>query len=169
MNAQTAELPAPVEVTEALIKRFWSKVDMRDDSECWLWKVGVDRLGYGQFAIDGQTYRAHRVAYWMWNGPWFSPAVKMRHTCDMRSCCNPMHLRPGTQADNMRDRMQREGYRGMARGELHGLAKLKADHVRAIRGAAAYDGVTRDLAARYGVSGAQVSRIRAGRAWRWLE
>lgn len=53
------------------------------------------------------TSRAHRIAYWMWNGQWFAEEVKLRHSCDVRNCCNPMHLQPGSQADNMRDRWTR--------------------------------------------------------------
>lgn len=115
MNVSITEATPPIEITPKLIRRFWRKVDMRGDSECWLWKVGKDRLGYGQFMLSGKPRRAHRVAYYLWNIQWFGPEVKLRHSCDARGCCNPNHLLPGTQADNMTDRMAREGYRTVGR------------------------------------------------------
>lgn len=166
MNAQLEEASAPAEITKPLITRFWRKVEMAGDAECWLWKGSLDRLGYGQFALGGGVYRAHRIAYWMWNCKWFAPSVKLRHSCDTRRCCNPMHLLPGTQADNMRDRKIREGYRSMARGERHGLAKLRCEQIQAIR---ATSDSLRALASRYGVSEGHISRIRKGHAWRWLD
>lgn len=169
MNAQHEETPAPTEITENIVRRFWRCVEISEDSKCWLWKGNRDRYGYGQFSIGNHPYRAHRVAYWLWNAKWFAPSVKLRHSCDVRACCNPAHLIPGTQADNMRDRRLREGYRTMAKGERHGLSKLRAEHVRAIRNAAPYPGVVRDLAGRYGVGTAQISRIRSGKVWKWQQ
>ena len=169
MIAHLKEKPAPAEITEAIVRRFWRAVEMGDDSECWLWKSHRDRYGYGQFSIGNHPYRAHRVAYWLWNARWFDPSVKLRHSCDARGCCNPYHLTPGTQADNMRDRMRREGYRTMRRGEKHGLAKLTEANVRVIRGVEDYKGVNRDLAGRFGVSEGQISRIRRRHVWQWLQ
>lgn len=109
------DVAPPAEITPDLIQRFWRKVAMAGDSECWLWKVDCDRYGYGQFMLAGRPRRAHRVAYYLWNIKWFGPDVKLRHSCDVRHCCNPNHLVPGTQADNMADRKAREGYRTVAR------------------------------------------------------
>lgn len=169
MTAQLTEAPAPSEITEDIARRFWRGVETTEDSKCWLWKGTRDRYGYGQFSIWNHPYRAHRVAYWLWNAKWFAPSVKLRHSCDVRNCCNPTHLIPGTQADNMRDRRLREGYRTMAKGARHGLAKLNDEHVRAIRAEAPYAGVVRDLAGRYGVTQAQIGRIRSGKAWKSLQ
>lgn len=160
------EVPhAPCTIDAALIRRFWSKVDIKSDEECWPWKSHLDRYGYGSFGIGTRPARAHRMAWLLWNGEAFPPDVKMRHTCDNRRCCNPAHLKPGTQADNMQDRMQREGYKTMRRGEEHGRSKLTQDAVRAIR---ASNEPQRVLAARYGISDAHISRIRSGYVWAWL-
>ena len=66
----------------------------------------------------------------------------------------------------MRDRRLREGCQTMARGERHGLAKLTAEAVNDIRQAESFRGVGRMLADQHGVTEAQISRIRTGRAWR---
>lgn len=157
----------PGAATAELIARFWTKVDKKPGASCWLWKGAVDRLGYGQFAWEGTARRAHRVAYFLSRGKWFAADVKMRHSCDVRACCNPAHLTPGTQADNMRDRRLREGYRTMRKGEAHRRAKLTAEAVQDIRTANPSGGLGA-IAARYGVQPACVSKIRTGRAWAWL-
>lgn len=168
MNDAAQVTEPPVEISAELIRRFWRRVQSGDDSECWLWKGPFDRLGYGQFTLSGRPRRAHRVAYYLWNGDWFGPDTKVRHSCDVRECCNPNHLIPGTQAQNMRDRRLREGYRTIARGAAHGLAKLTEGAVRDIRRAEAGRGVGKALADLHGVTEAQISRIRTGRAWRSL-
>jgi hypothetical protein len=48
-----------------VIARFWSKVAVGRNNQCWLWLGAPDRYGYGQFkAVSGAPpLRAHRVAY----------------------------------------------------------------------------------------------------------
>ncbi len=61
--------------------------------------------------------------------------------------------------DNSADR-ELHGY--SLRGEGHGMAKLTADNVRAIRSAS---GSHREIALQYGVTRSTVTAIRAGRRW----
>lgn len=86
--------------------RFWFKVDVRGSDECWPWMAGVTRPGnhgYGRFMVrPGVIVVAHRFAWEQWNGPLPEGRV-LCHRCDNARCCNPGHLFPGTQADNMRD------------------------------------------------------------------
>lgn len=103
-----------------LIARFWSKVGVGRDSECWPWKGSLDRYGYGQFkgASGVSPARAHRVAYGLVKGD-AAPGLVVRHLCGNRACCNPAHLSEGTQADNHGDReahgrCQRQGGRFVA-------------------------------------------------------
>jgi len=91
--------------------RFWEKVDhdSKSDDECWQWTASTDRDGYGRFKIDENNCKAHRVALALDDGE-----IKrldefgiVRHSCDNPACCNPAHLREGTQKDNMRDMSER--------------------------------------------------------------
>ena len=41
--------------------RFWSKVDRKGPDDCWNWLAGNFR-GYGQFHLNGKTWRAHRLS-----------------------------------------------------------------------------------------------------------
>lgn len=50
----------------------------------------------------------HRVVFLRTHG--YLPEV-VRHICDNQRCINPLHLRPGTQADNVRDMIDRKRYK----------------------------------------------------------
>ena len=47
------------------IQRFWSKVDIRSESECWEWTAGKNPNGYGQFSISRTRKLAHRFSYYL--------------------------------------------------------------------------------------------------------
>lgn len=96
--------------TERQALRFWSKVDRRDANECWLWKAGVGRSGYGLF-WDGEKVRtASRMAYLFAKGD--PGKLQVHHTCDNPLCCNPDHLWLGSHKENMRDMLSKGRHRG---------------------------------------------------------
>lgn len=87
-------------------QRFWDKVDRRDPDECWVWKAGKSAFGHGKVWRDGRHEPAHRVAWELANGQLAGDRFVL-HSCDNPPCCNPAHLRPGTQADNVADAVER--------------------------------------------------------------
>src|ERR1035441_2070544 len=86
-----------------LVDRFWEKVDVRGDDECWLWLAGTDGHGYGHIGAGGKfgpKLKAHRVAYELLVGPIVLP--ELDHLCRVPRCVNPRHLEPVTHRENQR-------------------------------------------------------------------
>ena len=85
-------------------ERFWMKVSVGQPDECWPWLSVITSMGYGEFRTwrGGRTrFLAHRYAL-MDLGADIDGLVVM-HSCDNPPCCNPAHLTPGTQAENIAD------------------------------------------------------------------
>lgn len=110
---------------------------------------------------EGKTRRpnigVHRLVWELANGQPMPGELQARHLCGNGAggCVNPNHIVPGTSTENNRDTV------------LHGHkrnnpwnTKLTDEQVRAIRVA---PGFQREVAARFGIDQATVSRIRRGK------
>lgn len=141
---------------------FWRWVKVGNDQECWPWQLPLDAKGYGHCTVDGWRTTAHRVSYALAKGA-FDPALNILHSCDYRACCNPAHLRPGTQAENLAE-MRLKGRAGDSRvfGERHGRAVLSDAEVREMRAARASGATHAALSERFKISIAQTGRILRG-------
>ncbi len=147
-----------------LEERFWAKVEKRGPDECWPWKAGKGRGGYGRIRHGGsgsKTVRAHRVAWELVYGP-IPEGMDVLHNCDNPPCCNPGHLYLGTDTDNRQDCLARGR---AARGEANGRAKLTEAKVIAIRAARARGETYLSIAQRFGVSDSAIEFIVAGMSW----
>lgn len=71
-------------------ERFMAKV-RKDGAGCWLWQGPLDRDGYGSFYLRRLNRRAHRVGWYMLNGP-IPKGLVVNHICKYRHCVNPQHL-----------------------------------------------------------------------------
>lgn len=122
-----------VELTEKEISRFWPKVDIKGEDECWLWKNKWSGDDYGTFTIYRNnteiTYRSHRVSLYLKTGIQGDVA---RHSCDTPLCCNPKHLDWGTIQDNMDDMIKRNR-QVVLKGSRHGMAKVNESDVIRMR------------------------------------
>jgi hypothetical protein len=76
-------------------------------NQCWEWNGARTDRGYGHKVIGRRHMSTHRLAYEWANGP-IPPGLHVLHTCDNPPCCNPNHLRLGTQHENLID-MVRKG------------------------------------------------------------
>lgn len=135
--------------------------------DCLEWSGAVDSRGYGNLSWNGRKMRAHRVAYEIANGKIPKGeghhGTVVMHSCDNRLCCNPEHLSIGTHADNMADMAKKGRRKSIAEGESNGRCKLTEDQVIAIRKDTRGKRV---IAPEYGVSPAQIQRIRNNQLWK---
>lgn len=144
--------------------RFWSKVDIQGDGECWEWVADATRDGgYGAFNVDGRSVGAHRVA-WHYDrhGTIDVPPAEtvIRHECHNTSCCNPSHLHAGDRSDNALDSLKD--------GEWD--TKLSREDVREIRRLDDENELNQyEIADEFGVSQGLVWQILARNQYAWVE
>jgi len=151
---------------DAWARRYWEKVDVRGEDECWLWQAATNNVGYGLFRVNGILSTAHRLAWTLANGP-IPESLCVLHHCDNRACVNIGHLFLGTVADNQRDMVEKGR---STRGARHGMHKLTREKVREIRRLyATGKHLQRELGERFGVTESQVGRIVRREGWAWLE
>lgn len=165
-----APLPRP-----SLEERFWTKVNKDGGPEsCWIWTSAKAPSGYGAFSIPGgKVVRAHRLAYELLVGP-IPSGLFLLHACDNPSCCNPAHLRPGTQKANMEEASKRGRSSFGERNHLHRhpenspARKLNAEQVTEIRRRSDEGEQRAVLAREFGVSATAVFYIAIRRNWAHL-
>lgn len=94
-----------------LAERLWEKVDRSGGPDaCWPFRTAVERETYGTIRGEGgalsSSIGSHRAACAVANGIKTADlgGIVVRHSCDYPPCCNPAHLLPGSQQDNVADR-----------------------------------------------------------------
>lgn len=154
---------------QAVLARFWTKVDKRGEDECWLWNGTKVGGGYGRLVIDGKVVLAHRFSYELENGkilPGFGHSLVVRHKCDVRSCVNPKHLEVGPQAANVRDMHARgRAVAASMPGSLHPLSKMTEEMARKIKTDTCSHS---DAAKKYGFSVQHIHMVRL-KCWRHID
>jgi len=83
------------------LQRFQSKYIPEPNSGCWLWIGATTAKGYGSFWANGKSCKAHRWSYRWKFGP-IPKGLQIDHLCRVRSCVNPQHLEPVTNAENIK-------------------------------------------------------------------
>ena len=156
-NAQLRKEKMPLET------RFWSKVDIKGNDECWEWKARRNHKGYGVFKNKGKSEQAHRIAWKLTHGE-IPVGTFILHTCDNPPCNNPSHLWNGTNDDNMKDMVKKNR---QAKGEKV-RKKLVAEQVIAIRVLLQCDISVSEVAKMYGLNTSTVYDIKHRIYWRHI-
>lgn len=148
-------------------ERFWDRVEITADTTlCWLWKAGIGGNGYGSVRINGIQQLAHRISWFYTYGK--MPTQFVLHSCDVRLCVNPNHLREGTYQDNADDKVSRNR-QSCLQGERHGMAKLTESQVISIRKMYASGGTTQaQLASEMGVTATMIGDIVRRNRWKHI-
>lgn len=95
-------LPPYTRAEPTLIERH-VLASMGKPFECWPYPGFCRSNGYAQAYVTGRKrpLSAHRATYLMCVGP-IPDGLVLDHLCRNPSCCNPLHLEPVTQLENMR-------------------------------------------------------------------
>jgi hypothetical protein len=127
----------------------WIEEDRGHETPCWIWQRAVNTdTGYGTV---GGLY-AHRIVYERLRGP-VPGGMQLDHLCRQRSCVNPDHVEPVTNAENTQ------------RGSQAKLTPALVREIRALRGTeSAYR-----IARRLGVGATTVYAVWRGVSWANVE
>jgi len=133
------------------------------NSDCIIGSNAKDSSGYPRFRADGKIVKVARYQYCKANGLALADieGQHVLHSCDNRACINPAHLRIGTNADNVRDRVERDRSTRPI-GEANPKAKLTAEDVKEIRSSNLSN---LEIAIKYGITKGAASKIKLGRTW----
>lgn len=163
------------------LDRFWARVEKTPT--CWNWLGAKTVRGYGHFWIgrgtDKRDVLAHRVAWVAAVGD-IPDGLFVCHHCDNTGCMNYERcLFLGTHAENMRD-MRQKGRSAVGdlngnsthpeskpRGEDHHSPRFTDEQVLEMRRDYVFRGKIRqrDLAQKYDVSQATISKILNRKDW----
>lgn len=174
-------------------ERFNKYVARKEDDECWPWTGCKSHNGYGRLWNGSRFVPATHYAWEKVHGRRVPPGLVIMHTCDEPACCNPAHLKVGTQTENVADRDakgrtckgdrqwqrmfperrltgDRHYYKRrpelILRGARNGRASLTEDKILAIRSMRS-DGMSQQaIADRLGVGQTTISSILLGQTWR---
>lgn len=145
--------------------RFWEKVDIRGDDECWEWLAYKPR-GYGRFWFDGTVREVHRVA-WIFAHGEIPDGMCVCHRCDNPGCVNPAHLFLGTQTENVAD-MDRKQRRARGR-QITGARLAEASVLEIRRLWAETDLYQYEIAEMFEVSPRTICSVVNREYWGWVE
>lgn len=134
-----------------------------EGKECLIWPYKTHPFGYAIFFYEGKGRYVHNVVCELAHGP-KEDGREAAHSCGIRACCNPAHLRWATRSENHLDKI---AHGTMLRGEKHPNTHLTKEDVQSIR---SLKGVVLQhvLASRFGTSVQAISKIQRGERWGWL-
>jgi len=101
-------------------EKFYANT-IANESGCMEWQGALGgSTGYGKVKHEGRAIDTHRASWLLSRGP-IPAGMDVCHTCDNRSCVNPLHLFLGTRQQNMID--------GVAKGRVSTARAVAAHRV----------------------------------------
>lgn len=91
---------SPVLPPADLVDAMKAQMEIAEDG-CWTWTGCLSADGYGNAKIAGRDVRVHRWAYESIGGKSIPDGLVLDHLCRNRACCNPEHLEPVTNRENV--------------------------------------------------------------------
>jgi hypothetical protein len=147
------------------MKKGFTKQDftykLAPNGDCLEWTGGRHLSGYGATRAWGKCWYTHRLALELEDISTDGHCVI--HSCDNPLCCNPAHLRLGTQQDNMADMVSKGR---QARGAGHPCAKLTEQDVHTIRSIKNIS--QKEIAENYNLSQKAISLIIKRKTWQHI-
>lgn len=143
---------------DTIIQKFKQNYS-ESETGCWNWNGLIDHKGYGRNTLgtsNGISARAHRASWQLHFGE-IPNGMLVCHKCDVRNCVNPNHLFIGSNADNLKDMVNKNR---SPLGEKHWKHKMTDDEIELVR-LSEFSG--RTLAKLFGVSESQISNVRHNR------
>lgn len=148
-------------------EKFLGKLKVIPETNCWDWEgCCVKPGGYGVINENKIPYLTHRYSYIKHVGEIPAGMVVM-HTCDRPVCCNPEHLKLGTQKENLAD-MHKKGRNRAGVGESHRKAVLNKEQVMEIRKLAREGAKTAELAEKFKVKDYVIYQVKNNITWKHL-
>jgi hypothetical protein len=143
---------------------FWEWFESKltpTDTGCKEWSMCRFAHGYGVVRMAGKNLKAHRMSLEHSLGRPLKENMFALHSCNNPPCCNPDHLREGTNQENVDDKLRADR---QPRGEANGKAKLTLVQVNEIRENP--NSLTQyQLAGLYGVQRPCIAKIQRGKIW----
>lgn len=148
-----------------LKNRILNNIQINKETECWEWQKAKNGDGYGTTTHLGIRYPVHRLSYELFVN--IIPSNKqILHSCDNPCCCNPAHLRVGTNYDNVQDRQKRNR---QAKGVTHGRHKLTEEEIISIHNLYATGKyIQQDIADEFNVSRSHICNILNDKFWKYI-
>ena len=124
-------------------------------SNCHIYQGSKDKDGYGKISFKGIDYRTHILSWESHNKTKRqNKKLCIRHLCNEKSCCNPVHLEIGTSRENSLDSLS-----------TNKKVKLKVEEVIEIKKLLLENKSAECLSKKYKVAKISISRIKTGRTW----
>lgn len=130
---------------ETLSQHYILRSIRKSESGCWIWQKSCNSSGYGQLTVNKKYWTAHRYAYTAFIGK-IPDGMIIRHLCHNTMCCNPRHLKVGTQAENYKDSLKE--YRRVAT-QLRARWIIGGKSFRTCREASQKTGITQATLCKY--------------------